>query len=106
MTETTFNWLVHDRISSCMNILQSKSDEYARDADKLHNFKMAGSMLGCTPERALIGMWAKHIVSILDIVRDLDSGKLPEAATLGEKMNDAINYLYLLEALIVERGDK
>ena len=47
----------------------------------------------------------KHRTSISDIVDDIDNGKLPSREKLAEKMNDSINYLLLLEALIVERLD-
>jgi hypothetical protein len=46
-------------------------------------------------------MWAKHIVSILDIVDEFPD-KRPSIAILSEKIGDAINYLVLLEAMIVE----
>jgi len=78
-----------------------KGMEYSRNEDKLHNFKRAAKMLGVTPEMALVGMMAKHLVSILDMVDDLqyrDSRPAPEL--LAEKMNDTHNYLYLLEALL------
>ena len=103
MNHETFCDLAAKRFQACQDILNLKSKEYSRDEDKLHNFKIAGQMLQCTPEMSLIGMKIKHDVSILDIVADLNVGRLPYEGTLSEKITDSINYLILLEALITER---
>lgn len=95
-------------------VLASKNKEYASDSDKLHNFKRAADMLRCTPEKALIGMATKHIISILDIVDKIEHyyNTIPDVkpseintpiSMIEEKIGDAINYLILLEALLKER---
>ena len=103
MNHETFVAIAAKRFQACTDILNMKSKEYSRDKDKLHNFKAAGQMLGCTPETALIGMKVKHDVSVIDIILDINAGKLPDEALLSEKITDSINYLVLLEALITER---
>lgn len=105
MNHAEFNKLLNEIVIRTTNVLAKKSDEYSTDIDKLHNFKRAGKMLQCSPERALIGMLTKHIISILDIVDDVDINKYPRAThpIIEEKITDAINYLILLEALIKER---
>ena len=94
----------HSRQKECSCLLVGvKNTEYSRNDDKLHNFKRAGALLGCTPHEALVGMWSKHLISILDMVSDYAaSGKIPTSATIDEKFTDAINYLHLLEALFRE----
>jgi len=104
----TFMNLARIRFKACLEVLEKKNVEYSRDEDKLHNFKRAAMMLqgprfGCEPEDALVGMWVKHITSIMDMVDDLPD--LPTFSILREKITDAINYLVLLEALFVERMD-
>ena len=118
MEHEKFNKLLKEILNRTTDTLASKSAEYASDSDKLHNFKRAGAMEQCSPEKALIGMWAKHIISILDIVDELDSkcgtnqycfpSFEPEefVGTVEEKIGDAINYLILLEALIKERKER
>lgn len=114
MNVTDFNVILKKRIEATEIVLASKNKEYASDVDKLHNFKRAGKMLGQVPEQALVGMWTKHIISLLDIVDKIDKNEdeemvqvcLGEGLTremLEEKIGDAINYLILLEALIKER---
>ena len=116
MRHKEFEKLLKEIIERTTKVLSTKSDEYSTDSDKLHNFKRAGKMLNCTPEKALIGMWTKHIISILDIVDKIEADKFDNSiafidvnddydefiGTVEEKITDAINYLILLEALLKE----
>jgi len=104
MNHKEFEKLLEERFNKIRSTLANKNKEYASGEDKLHNFKRAGKMLGCTQEKALIGMWTKHIISILDIVDKWeDAGTLPNVEQLEEKIGDSINYLILLEACFKER---
>lgn len=102
MIASDFNDIVSRRLAFCTETLSTKANEYAT-ADRLHNFRVAAALQGCTPERALLGMWAKHIVSVVDLVRKIDEGGLPPELLVEEKVTDTINYALLLEALIEER---
>ncbi len=100
MKASEFNKILNARCKKMKSILTTKADEYASSTDRLHNFKAAGRMSNTTPEAALKGMAAKHAVSVQDMIDH------PEAITLGlidEKIGDCINYLVLLEALMLER---
>lgn len=81
----------------------TKAKEYANDEDRLHNFNKAGKMSNQTPEKALRGMLLKHIVSMDDIIENIDKGVLPSKALLDEKIGDIINYYILIEACIIDR---
>lgn len=102
MTDTDFNAIVHARSAKIVKILASKAKEYAR-GDRLSNFKKAAAAMGTTPERACLGFWMKHVISIADLVNDLDAGKVAGEEMWQEKIGDAINYLVLLEAIVSER---
>lgn len=102
MTHVDFDLLLESRIRKIKSTLASKACEYATD-DRLHNFKRSGQISDRTPEEALLGMWTKHVTSIFDIVDEVADGKLASAAMVDEKLGDAINYLILLEALLLER---
>jgi hypothetical protein len=100
----TFEKLTDARFKKCKELMiGSKNVEYSRNSDKLWNFKRAGQILGCSPERALLGMYIKHLTSLFDIVDDIDKGTLPTLEILAEKNTDSIDYQVLLEALITER---
>jgi len=103
MNTEKFNELAQSVTKSCLALMIGKSDEYARDGDKLANFKKAGDMKGETPEKALWGMVAKHIIATQDFINDLDDGVVRPLTFWQEKTRDTINYHILLEALITER---
>jgi hypothetical protein len=97
------------RLAACRELLTKKRLEYAPPdgeyADPLRNFSRAAALLKCSPPKALMAMASKHLVSIMDMVDDYDSGKrLPDPDRLGEKISDAICYLLLLEAMLTPEG--
>jgi hypothetical protein len=103
MKSDDFKKVLQNRMNQTWGVLALKAKEYASDSDRLHNFKRAAAMQNITPEKALIGMFAKHMVSILDMVDDLTIDRHSRMETWDEKLGDAVNYLILLEGLIAER---
>lgn len=104
MTHERFDEIVNNRIEKCLNVMCSKSVEYATE-DKLHNFKVAAKLQNCTPVSALAGMMCKHTVSVYDLIRDHEQGKDISIEMWDEKIGDSINYLLLLTALINEEKE-
>ena len=101
MDTVAFNKVVDRRIRRVQDVLAGKAKEYAI-GDRLYNFKRAATILGTTPEKALAGMFMKHLVSVLDLIEgSTESTEL----MVDEKIGDAINYLILLEAIFKERRD-
>lgn len=100
----TFNEIVSQRMDKTLKTLTVKGEEYASKTDRFHNFKVAGRKLNCTPERALLGMLIKHTVSVEDIIESLDTEN-PKLDTnlIDEKIGDSINYLILLEGMLLQR---
>lgn len=101
MDTQQFNEHLKEQLSRCETILGKKAGEYAT-ADRLHNFKIAAGLQGCTPEQALAGMMAKHTVSVYDMCM---SGERYPIDLWEEKITDHINYLMLLNALVREKSD-
>ena len=96
--------LIDKRFEKTRNTLQLKEAEYASQDNRLHNFDVGARILEVTPEQALQGMMLKHIISILDLIEW--TGTSPERITselVDEKIGDTINYLILLEALLLRR---
>ena len=84
-------------------VLGKKAKEYAVNGNRYHNFDVAARVLGQTREEALMGMAIKHFVCILDMVEvpwEIDS------TIVDEKIGDMINYLILLEGMLLENKKK
>lgn len=103
MKHSDFNLIVEKRKESISAVLSQKSEEYSSEGDRFHNFKRAAAILETTQEKALMGMLAKHIVSVLDIVNNPDKCS---SAVIDAKIGDSINYLILLEGTLYERMTK
>ena len=78
-------------------LLTVKGADYTRhDPDRLSNFKNNAKGIGLTPEQVWAVYFMKHIDAIMSYVK---TGKLESEALTG-RLDDAINYLYLFEALV------
>ena len=106
MNAKDFDKIVADRMAWCRQTLCAKGDEYAREGDRLWNFKVAARKLNCHPAEALAGMMVKHTVSVDDIIDGLARGIVPPKELVAEKIGDSINYLLLLEGLIEEERQR
>ena len=103
MTQSEFKLLFADQVMKCEETLQNKRKEYTGDnQDRLSSFKVAASLQGCTPQRALVGMMAKHIVSLYDMCYAKNAAFKKEV--WDEKITDSLNYLFLLAAIIREEA--
>lgn len=103
MNINDFNKVVDDQLKLCKNILISKGTEYAFTKDRLKSFKDAAVLLNTTPSYALCGQLAKHLISIMDMCKSTEHF---DQSKWNEKITDAINYLCLLKALIIEDNEK
>ena len=102
MKAEEFGKIFEDRVDACRCVLLKKADEYAKDDDRLHNFKVAANLQGVSVLAALAGMMAKHTVSVYDLIREVEDGDRPPMEMWEEKIGDSINYLFLLEAAVRE----
>lgn len=98
MNRELFDNILEARIIKMQGTLAAKAAEYSTE-DRLHNFKVAARILDISPEEALMGMAAKHLVSIIDMV---NGTTVPTMTLIDEKIGDFINYMVLLEALFIE----
>lgn len=103
MTEKEFQEVLQQRLKKIEQTLGQKAKEYATDMDKLHNFNVGARLTGQTRERVLWGFALKHYISFLDILDNLDNGKLPTEAMVDEKIGDLCCYLVLVEASLKDR---
>ena len=106
MNTNDFNKIINRRLDESKRILIEKAKEYAKgDEDRLHNFNKAAQITGESREKALFGFFLKHLVSVMDIIEDIDI-RVPTQTLTDEKIGDCINYLLLLEASIEDKRNK
>lgn len=105
MTEKRFDHEVDNICNSIKEVLSIKAKEYRRNNNPLHNFDVGVYMSSYkqSREEIIYGMALKHIISIADIRDDVKKGKLPSKELLDEKYGDAINYLILEKASIIDK---
>lgn len=100
MNNNDFTESVEAQMKRASQVLVKKAEEYASDEDRLHNFKVAAKLQGITVEQAVVGMMAKHVTSVFDMVM---SGEDFPMEMWHEKIGDNLNYLILLQAAVEER---
>jgi len=101
-----FGNLLATRITKTQDVLGVKEGGYSSGGDRLFNFKESARLSdvpGETPEQALWGMARKHLVCVTLMVAETAQGKAPTVRYIDEHLGDLINYLILLEALLLER---
>lgn len=112
MKPAQFRAIVTARIDVILRTLAAKGAEYAPGADVLHNFKCSAELANevglpeSTPARECFGFMRKHLVSIADICNRetfAHMGLEDFRAMLDEKVGDAINYLILMYACLVDQ---
>jgi hypothetical protein len=106
MTNLDFDVILKARINAINKTLVKKSVEYQRNEDPLHNFNRAAVLGNTIREKALWGFALKHYVSFLDMLDDVEQGKLPTLEAIDEKIGDLINYLILCEASLKDRHNE
>lgn len=104
MIISKFDEVIRGQLATCEKLLTSKGQEYAPDAalkhlDRLAHFKKAAEIIGGTQKEALLGMLAKHLVSLSDMITDRGQYSLDRWS---EKITDSINYLLILRAIVEE----
>ena len=81
--------------------LSTKSEEYVRNQDYMHNFNQGAKKTGEVRERIIEQFRLKHEISREDIIQDIENNcEIPDAEYLVEKYGDIINY-YILELMSV-----
>lgn len=103
MNQEKFNEIVEEIFDQCKEILNKKGVEYYNfEKCRLNEFKAAAALRSETPREALAGMMIKHTVKLYSMIDDMNNLGL---AKWEEVINDHINYLILLKAILVDEGD-
>ena len=102
MTLRDFNRLFKKNVARQADILLRKGHDYRGDVDALGNFKAAAFRLGLTPIQIWAVYFGKHVSAV---ERFCSHGKV-ESEPIESRIDDCINYLHLLAALIKDLRKK
>lgn len=104
MNDNSLQITIRNAFYRCTRLMARKSQEYSPNEDRLENFKESGKEDNISPEEALWGMLRKHLTSLSMMCRAITNRPdYSPQAVWEEKLTDAHNYLFLLEALLKER---
>lgn len=98
-----FQLFFKKKLSEIEELILIKSKEYVRNNNRLHNFEVGAKFTGQTRETVLYGFLLKHLVSLQDIVKDIELGKLPTKKLISEKTLDIIIYNIILHYSIEDK---
>lgn len=97
--------LLHDKWDEfCAEVertMESKGDDYAGD-DRLSNFKVAGKLVGITPEAQCLSLIATKVARLGQLI---GSGKSPNNESVQDSEKDLIVYGFLLRMISQEKWD-
>lgn len=101
MTTDELKAVFEEQAQRCREVLLQKGAEYTPDeSDRFSSFRTAANLQHTSPANALLGMLSKHIVSLYDM--SFVGTEDHSAAIWDEKITDALNYLFILSAIIKE----
>lgn len=107
MNQKEFENLFETTVGTCRSLLVTKGAEYAGSVDRLANFKRGSGDAGVSPLQVALIYWSKHVDSIKTYIRNDAAGvKQVLSEPIEGRFDDAINYLILMKALVVEGGVK
>lgn len=102
-SESEFEKVVNQTLCQIEETLIVKGKEYRRNNNPFHNFEVGARKKNISREKALDGMLLKHEVSIEDMTNDLDLDILPTESAVNEKFGDALIYLIIKKAMLIDR---
>ena len=100
MTHKKFTEILKEIIEEIKTKDLLKKEEYTRNDDRFHNFRMGAFLLDTTIPEYIITLRSKHEISILDMVNDMRQNRFYPLNVWKEKITDSILYLILLYAYI------
>jgi hypothetical protein len=103
MKNELYESIKKQRFEARTRMAQSKAKEYAKDNDRLANFKEVAHFLGLDPLTVAGVYWYKHVSAVLTYIK---KNQRKEDHQLSEpiegRIQDAQEYLDIIAALITE----
>lgn len=105
MNRSDFDDYVKERLEEIVNLSCGKGKEYAKEESAFNNLEKGAKMDSISPEKCLWDYMRKHLVSIKDIIDEInEEGKTSkDFGKVKEKCGDVILYMILLEGIVKSR---
>jgi len=104
MNQPDFERLQKELFNHCFNLTRQKGEDYTRgNADVLHHFKETAKSFGITPMQVCGIFMKKHFDAIFNYIK---TGGKSESEPIDTRLQDAINYLTFMKALIIDEVDE
>ncbi len=103
LQKTDFSSFIQDTqalLNRCIELLKSKSNDYAEGGDAFLNFKTAAQVAGISPEQTLLTLLGMKLSRLTQLV---GKGKKAQNESVEDTMLDVINYVILLRGMMKER---
>lgn len=103
LQKTDFSAFIQDTqalLDRCIEMLHSKSHDYAEGGDAFINFKTAAHIAGISPEQTLLTLLGMKLSRLTQLVA---KGKQAKHESVEDTMLDVINYVVLLRGMIREQ---
>ena len=99
-----FNKILEDQLEMIKSVFSRKRPEYASDVEVFSNFeKSVGLSFTTSREKVAWEFAVKHFQSIKDLIETNEKGGVISDDLIHEKFTDAINYLILIKAMLLEK---
>jgi len=102
MHNNQFTEVVLGLLDECKEMLVKKGEDYSTSDDRLDNFKSAEQFTSLSQWQCWEALFFKHIQSLRTYFR---SGRKQLNEDVHHRIRDSINYLILLEAMLVEEKE-
>lgn len=99
-----FNEIIEEVFTQCKDILSKRGKKYASGGDRLEHFRAAAAIKRETSLEALSGMMVKQTTRLYGKISEYPE-TISSVDEWEEVINDHINYLILLKAILIDEGD-
>ncbi len=103
LQKTDFSSFVQDTqvlFDRCIDLMRSKSNDYAEGGDAFLNFKTAAQIAGISPEQTLLTLLGMKMSRLTQLI---SKGKKAKNESVEDTMLDIINYVVLLRGMMHEQ---
>jgi hypothetical protein len=102
MNAETFYQTVKDDLDKLLALMKAKGAAYSGAEDVLDNFKRNAKRVGVSPFQIWLVYFNKHIDAITNAIKNNPGYPVEPTESMEGRINDAINYLFLLKGLLVD----